>query len=197
MRHGWQVIVLSLLLLGCAKEQEKSASGWTQFPVAIYTDEQIGSTEEGRSDFLAALGYWEASAGRTLFEYKGVWNPGEAPYNGDITRPSSIKANTLFFQNPWPYDANVAGMTTILSTNGKFNGALIALNPRLELCSGNCAGENFRTSRQRLIAHEIGHFIGLTHTEEFGNIMYPSLNPGGSLAQDKVNVSALRSAIDR
>lgn len=195
MRQGWQIIALSLLLLSCAKEKPKSASGWSQFPVAIYTDSEIGSTEDGRSDFLAAVNYWEASAGQKLFDYKGVWSGGDTPYSGDITKPTSIKANTIFFQNPWPYDANVAGMTTILSTNGAFNGALITLNPRLDLCAGDCGGESFRTSRQRLIAHELGHFIGLSHTEEVGNIMYPSLNPGGSLAQDRINIATLNATI--
>ena len=191
MRHGW-LIAGCLLLVSCAKEKDKP-KGWASFPVAIYTDPQIGSTEDGRSDFYAAMGFWESKAGKKIFDYKGDWTGGQAPFTGNPSKPDGVLANAAVFQYPWPYSASTAGMTTVISRGGEFQGAVIMLNPSIPLCSGSCWGESYRTSRQRLLAHELGHFIGLDHSSSAGNIMYPSLSPGGSLEQDSIDQAALGS----
>jgi hypothetical protein len=192
MRHGWQIALLFIGLVGCAKEKQQG-SGWVSLPVAIYTDPLIGSTQDGRSDFYAAMGFWESRAGKKIFDYKGDWTGDQKPYTGNASKPDGILANVAFFQNPWPFAGNTAGMTTVITSNGTYQGAVIMLNPSIPLCSGNCWGDSFRTSRQRLLAHEMGHFIGLSHSADASNIMYSSLSPGGSLESDGVDTAALKA----
>lgn len=194
MRHGWSIGLVFVLLMGCAKEKEK-VSGWATFPVTLYTDPAMVATEELRGDFLEAMAYWEAHAGRRLFDYRGDW-AGGSPYSGSPQRPSGIHANVIFFQNPWPFEANTAGMTTSVSSSSGLVGSMIMINPAVQVCSGECHGEWSRTSQRKLLAHELGHFIGLPHTQDPANIMYPSLAPGGSLQGTAVDARALQQVMN-
>lgn len=192
MRHGWPWVFGILLLASCAEKKAETRAGWNSFPVPIYSDAQIVSSEEGENDFQAALQFWEQNAGTKLFDYRGVWS-GDAPYTGTANNISSIVANVIFFLNPWPLDPFTAGQTVAMKTSNGYAGAVIMLNPNISLCGGDCRGEYSRTSRQKLIAHEIGHFIGLAHVTDSFNIMNPVLAPGGSLAEVSIDQSALRS----
>ena len=187
MRHGWLLGLGVLLLVGCAKEKD-SGSGWSSFPVAIYSDATI-STDQNRADLYAAFSFWESKVGRQLFDYKGTWTGG-APYTGSAASPGSITANVIFFQNPWPFGATVAGQTTLIQRDGEFRGAIVMLNEGISRCNGNCQGETVRISQQKLMAHELGHFLGLGHSAAASDIMYPSISPGGSLAGEGRQSSA-------
>ncbi len=190
--HGRHIaLILCLFFLSaCAKEKQKK-TGWSSFPVTIYTDPAVVSNNANKADFIAAMDFWEEKAGRTLFDYKGDWT-GSAPFEGSPDKPSAIFANVIFFLNPWPFSGNTAGQTTLLSSEHGWEGSIIMLNPNIPLCSGNCEGESFRTSKQKLLAHELGHFLGLGHNQQNEeDIMYPSLAPGGSLANASVDIATL------
>lgn len=193
MRHGWLLCLTGLgLLSGCAKEKKTTEDGWAAFPVAIYADPAIVSTPAGEEDFQAALTFWENSAGQKLFDYKGEWTGQAKPFSGNPELPSSIEANTVFFQSPWPFGPNVGGQTTVIKSQRGILGAVVMINPSLLVCHGDCDGDTLKISQRKLLAHELGHFIGLSHNQDVSSIMYPSLSPGGSLAKVTVDTSALQ-----
>lgn len=194
MRHGW-LLVAALFVSSCAKEVKTQEGTWASFPVEIYSDSALVATNEARADFYAAMSFWEAKAGQKLFDYKGEWKGG-TPYVGSPSNPSEILANVVFFQNPWPFNSNVAGQTTVISSKSGFHGSIILLNEGIARCSGNCAGENYKISQQKLLAHELGHFIGMSHNNTQGDIMYPTLFPGGSLESSSANTAALQQIVN-
>ena len=117
-------------------------------------------------------------------------------FTGSASSPGTILANVILFQNPWPFAPFEAGMTVTTSTSSAgTTGSVVLLNPGIELCGGTCLADSFRTSRQRLIAHELGHFIGLGHSGDSSDLMYASLTAGGSLDDVKIDRAALGQVI--
>jgi len=209
IRHGWLICSRSLVLFygvvaltGCAAKP-----GWTNYPVAVYADSTVTSSPAKTQDLTDAIAFWEQQAGKKLFDYKGEWTGG-APYSGDPGNISAIQANVVMFQNPWPFNSDYAGQTTTLTTNTQINNAVVMINPNVEFCSADCADSTSPnptptkaapttttpTSERKTFTHELGHFLGLVHVQDTTNIMYPTIQPGGTLDNvtiDKVAFEAL------
>lgn len=194
MGQGWHVgIVLffSVLFVGCGGRPT-----WEAFPVEVYADPALVSTVEGETDLQDAMSFWESRSGKKLFNYRGQWRGG-TPYSGDVSSPQSFLANVVFFQNPWPFGPTVAGRTLTLTDHNTIEGALILVNPDMAYCSGACLGITNRTSQRNMLAHELGHFIGLDHVEnDPNNVMYPLVLTVPSLSQATVDMDALRAVTD-
>ena len=171
------VLLFSLFFAGCGKNR----ASWNSFPVAIYADSTITSSTHLMSDFQDAMGFWESKAGKKLFDFKGTWSGQNPPYSGTADNPSNLLGNVIFYQNPWPFASNVAGRTTVFKNDQDIQAAIIMINPDLSYCSSTCLNAVNQTSSRRDFAHELGHFIGLDHTQDSNNIMYPELQPGGAL----------------
>ena len=197
--HGWPVsprpvftffltIMLSFVTSGCAKN---GATRWRSFPVAVYSDTSIVGTSDSQADLQDAMSFWENKVGRKLFEYKGVWNNSFQPYTGTANNPGTILANVIFFQNPWPASSNVIGQTVVTSLDDQIEHAMIMINPYAEFCSRDCEGKYYANSARKNLAHELGHFLGLKHHQDVGNVMYPILQPGGSMNGVGVDETAL------
>lgn len=194
------LLVLSALP-GCGKDEPKPAPGlgsirWTSFPVSLRADSSLQDGGAKEEDLLAAVAFWENKAGKKLFTL-GTWPHGRAPFTGRVTDPDTLTDNVIFFQNPWPnsgeWPENVAGKTILHSTGGFINHAVVFLNGETPLCPGLCIqeGEQDQTSRRRLIAHELGHFLGFVHVSDPKNIMNPEIVPGGSLENEIVDQDLL------
>jgi hypothetical protein len=185
-------------LAGCGKDSRTaSAFGagnvrWASFPVDLQVDAALQDGGPAQEDLLAAVAFWENRAGKRLFSLR-AWQEGQLPYTGNVTDPETLLANALLFQNPWPntrdWTPQVAGKTVVHSTGEHINHAVIFLNGQTPLCGGPCdqPGEHEQTSRRRLIAHELGHFLGLTHVSDLHNIMYPEIQAGGALDTETVD----------
>jgi hypothetical protein len=198
MRHGWQIVflgVFALAITACGskkkKDEEGGATRWESFPVQIYTDPSLIPNAEAAADFRDAMAFWEEKVGYRLFDYRGnSWN-GESYDNGD-----EVSQNALYLHKDWSFASNIAAQTVVLSKSSEIQGAVIMVNPGTHFCSGDCLGQTNRTSRRKVFAHELGHFIGMGHNNDRANIMYPDALPGGDIRSLNVNADELRPLIN-
>lgn len=179
-----------------------AASGpvrWENFPIALYVDKAILQDTETKSDLDDAMKFWELKAGRSIFDIKGDWDSSAKAFSGSADNPGDLFANVLFYQNPWDMDGQIAGRTVLHSTNYRVTNAIVLINPGTAFCAANCEndGDKNRISRRKLFAHELGHFIGIGHTDDIDDLMYPTIQRGGDLTNVKVSESELQRVIPR
>ena len=188
-------LFLALNFSGCGVEENRGNSTtanprWPTLPVLLRVEESLLNRGPEEEDLMAAVAFWEEKAGRKIF-ILGSWPTGRAAFEGSPDNPSQIIDNVLSFQRPWPFELRIAGKTVLLVDKAAIQKAVIFLNAQIGLCSGLCAGQENLTSRRRLIAHELGHFIGLNHVNDRENVMFPEILPGGSLENLKVELPLL------
>lgn len=188
-----------LLLGGCGKgdssngESATFGSGeirWTSFPVELNLESSLYQDPEFQSDLLEAVGFWEQRAGKSLFLLQETSRSPNEAFAGSLEDPEAIHFNMIFFFQPWPYAANVAGNTVVRSTGGQIEGGIILLNSETSLCGGDCSGLT-GLSRRKLLAHELGHFLGLAHTPIREDLMFPEILDGADLETLQVDLTTL------
>ena len=189
MCHGWRLGSLFLLffITACGGSGHL---GWKSLPVPIYTDSTIMKSAQAMNDLQDAFRYWEEKAGRRIFDLKGEWSYG-SPYSGNPAKPDAILGNVIFFQNPWPHSGKFVGMTTVQNGADGPVAAMVMINGTNSFCSGDCLHDR-RISSRKTFAHELGHFIGLNHNQDPGDIMYPDAMPGGTIENLKADEATLR-----
>lgn len=179
------LLLLPLLLVGCGKDEDSRSMAelgngdirWAAFPVEVKVDAALLSDSDAYDDLNKAITYWEAKAGKPLFVVKGPWDSSTMglPYSGDPANPSSLADNVIFLQPSWPFDPSIRGKTIVHSNQGSIENSVVLLSASSHYCSGNCLGNTTSVSRRKLIAHELGHFIGFGHSSSAGDLMYPEI----------------------
>ena len=174
---------------------------WDSFPVSLRVDSGLRDGGPAEQDLREAVRFWEKLAGHRLFDI-GTWPTGTAPFTGKPENPDELLDNVVYLMRPWPsgpdWGSRIAGKKIVHSTGSEIDNAVVFLNGDTALCSALCdnEGEHGMTSRRRLIAHELGHFLGFAHVSDRGNIMYPEIQPGGSLDTEGVDLELLHALTD-
>lgn len=194
-------LCLSLSLAGCGKDRKTEAAEgttfrWASFPVDLYADAAILNDADAEADLRDAMSFWETRAGKPLFRLNGEWTSGPA-FSGSAGNPDEIFTNIIFFQNPWPFDSGIAGQTILHSEDGITQKAIILLNQGTTVCLRDCSqpGDSSKTSFRKLVAHELGHFIGFSHTSDAKDVMFPEIQTGGTLDDLQINAATLQHLV--
>jgi hypothetical protein len=169
--------------------------GWTSFPVPLYVEPSLTNSASFNADFQEAMTFWETKAGKKLFDFKGAYTSTDNPYVGSPTNPESVTTNVVFFQTPWPFANSIVGQTMVTSASSTIQAAMIMINPATSFCTGDCINQPNLTSERKVLAHELGHFLGLQHVEDQTNLMYPTSLPGGSLGDVTIDEATFKTLV--
>lgn len=167
MKNFILVILLMFVSCPCAFSKEKPEGwdsvtrGWSRMPIRVYLDETGEHTEaiqEGFEDWQ------ELSDEKVKFKYVTKAHSGYAEIKVRITEK---------------FSDHTAGLTTAQMNVNKIGKSVV------EISTHKANGEpNTEEEMDIIIRHEIGHALGLKHSEDPRSTMYPILLPGQSITND-------------
>ena len=190
------LLVLTLFFASCqsAKQEpwDNSNIRWYSLPATFYVSKSLATNDKAMQDIQSAVDFWNEKAGKTVLKNLGPWDSDNNIYDGAIESPKSINANVLFTPGEWPMSSEIAGKTIMIKSSGYFKSAMIAINSSKSYCYGICdkAEEQNATSFRKLMAHELGHFLGLSHVNDPQNLLNPVLSPGGDISSTHIDENA-------
>jgi hypothetical protein len=196
-------LLFFLTLFGCGRDNETQSnlsqvqiSGrWAPLPAPINISNEIATNGAMMADVSGAAAFWERAAGKKLFDFRIGWNGTVPPFSGTFESPTNVMANLMFFVDPWPLDPQIKGQTILVVRDDHVQNALIYLN-REDYCFGTCFRDSTRISFRRLLAHELGHVLGLGHADQSDDIMFPNIPIGSPLSEAKMNMGLLQQVIN-
>ncbi|MBP1909696.1 matrixin family metalloprotease [Methanolobus bombayensis] len=146
------------------------AEPWDHSPITVYIDDKDVPQHYSpsyREEVLNALTYWE-NGGNGQLVYRPEFQVVETD-NADIL---IMWVDNL--EKDVGASSGVAGFTRPYIVNGRFERADIVLE------TGNYEGYAWRqygdSSMEYIAAHEMGHALGLGHSDDRSDIMYPRYN---------------------
>jgi hypothetical protein len=201
--YRFGVVLCAFSLLACGDKHgasvgqslESQISGqWSQLPVVLTVDDEIANDSAMMDDVRAAAAFWEVAAQKSLFNLQLGWNGPVPPFSGTYEEPTSVQTNLLFFVDPWPYAASIKGHTVVNEENHIFTSGVVYLQHQ-DYCIGECDADFSRISFRRLVAHELGHFLGLKHSPDPNDVMYADIAAGASLSAATYNSALLKALV--
>jgi hypothetical protein len=130
------------------------------------------NVEDVVSAIQQAFEAWATASGSTItFVYDGETTEADAQNDG---------VNVVYWVASWPPPerpdlANnvIANTRTYVDTTGRLQGADIQFNGQYTSWSTSSGGESGKHDVQSAATHEVGHFIGIDHSDDPSATMYP------------------------
>jgi MYXO-CTERM domain-containing protein len=172
-------LLLTLLGAGAHAYELRTADDgtalrWDEFPVGYAWIPQDSAPEGAEAAVLAAFDTWASSGTEIAFTREG--GPSEPPTEG------AGEQNLVWFDDAYPYDENVLASTESWSSgDGDLVSFRIHVNPDVPWATD---GDPGAFDLQAAITHEIGHALGLAHSEHEGACMYEKQLPGETFRRE-------------
>lgn len=187
------VIILIIALVGCATPQKEPACGFKQdkfgqrvswnfdLPLVLYFGPEI--SDDMVSVFKLAMQDWNRAAGRDLIRYGGR----------TAAAFQQNKVDTVHLTNDWQFEKVQTAVTRIYYEGEQLTEADIILNgEHRKYYTGTDMPAFDEMDTYSLALHELGHSIGLVHSDDTNSVMYPYLYSGQVIRtitpQDKNNL---------
>jgi hypothetical protein len=111
------------------------------------------------------------------------------PVGFDKTDPNNNENIVVWVKPPllWEYDADAVAMTSLTydTTNGQIVDADVELNDRGYVYSGN--GGAGKVDLKNTLVHEVGHFLGLDHSQVPTATLFRKAPPGETKKRDLID----------
>ncbi len=159
-------LLIAILTTGPVLAAEKIGT-WTQMPITVYI-------QENRRDYLMkkAFGDWQSATNKVV-EFEFVDTPDEAQIVVTFEDKVSDRAE------------NAVGLTyPYVDNNGHFTSAKIIIAKYSDHQSTKMSNHQL----MKIMRHEIGHAIGLEHTDSPNSIMNPTTNKCLDITKDDIKL---------
>lgn len=191
-----------LALSGCGGAGQSGAktavsterARWAAFPIELHVDDAMADSPSALNDLQAALGFWENRVGRELFRYQGRYST-DLPRSAGVVNPLLAPVNKVFHEAPWQYGPQVLALNIRVEAQGTIRRSLISMDREHQMCLGDCNSNRLRVSFRKVLAHELGHFLGFDHHPEAKNIMFAFYQPQSGLNEAEVDWAEIASVI--
>jgi hypothetical protein len=143
-------------------------------PVDLYLDASVPAEYE--SSIKAAINKWNAIgqsvAGHNFFTLRGG-NPGSA-------KPTQDNFSKIYVLNTWESNKSTEqARTTVYWSGNRIYEADIRINDKdFDYYFSDTTPDYTKVHLESLLIHELGHVLGLAHTETSGSVMNASLANG-------------------
>ncbi|MBH25509.1 MAG: hypothetical protein CMH57_13885 [Myxococcales bacterium] len=185
------IAVVSLLTApGFAFEISKTEAGATvhwDTPEVVYTIHTAGtrqmSNTQAREAIIESFDTWNGHGADLHLVYGGEIANG---HHGYVKNQEN--SNTIIWEDDsWPYDPNALALT--LTSFERGSGRLVDADIIINSADYSWAtdGQSGRHDLSNSLTHEVGHFIGLGHSESEHATMFPSAAPGEVLKRTLYN----------
>jgi Matrixin len=172
-----QIILILLISMGChaadkecsmLTENGKHVSYKGRLPVKIYYDS--GFPKEMVHELQLAVNAWNIGMKRDMFKLEGI----KFPDTG-----SDGQENVFFWNLNWdPNYSDSEALTTISWHDGQIYGSETHIDAEFYMITtDNPTYDSQKIDAESLFVHELGHVLGLTHSEDIYSVMNPFL-PG-------------------
>ncbi len=171
---------------GFVQNSRNQRVSWDQFPIQLYVHKDV--PESYYSAISQAMDRWMQATQIHMFELVGV-------YEGSGQEPKKDNINVIYSMNSWESGrSREQARTVIYWTGATLHEADIQLNAsdhEFDVDGGTVSPH--KVDLISLMVHELGHVLGLKHTDDTPSVMNSYLDSGTDRRDPKVvDIGSLR-----
>lgn len=200
MKHAWLIAAIILICISPAHAfmctavgKDGPAISWAQRTVYYTLDSKGTSDIPGDQELKTlrqAFDVWN-DVDCSDFKFVESGNAYDGKVGFDYLNPGTNQNALLFHDIDWPYSSLIIALTSVTVNNctGQILDADIEFNSHHYKFT--TTDNLISTDLLNTAVHEIGHMLGLDHTNDTNNVMYPYANTGDTrcrqLFQDDID----------